>query len=253
MSERMVSLYRQYVIERPRTVLLLVAILVVGFAAGLPNFRLDASADSLTLESDTDLDYFREVIKRYQSGDFLVITFKPKADLLSDESISLLQDLVAELKQVEGVTSTLSMLDAPLLYSPKVSLTEITEPRTLLTEGVDRAEAKQEFLNSPIYREMILGPDGQTTAIMLNLRVDQEYIRLVIGILVRAFVVTVSMGIVGAFFIAWTLQRRLDVVNQSIQTIVIEYTKWPSVHSPKKLRSSDLRKARRFMVKGFLP
>ena len=63
-------------------------------------------------------------------------------------------------------------------------------------------------------------PGGMQLLVARNFEVVQEYIRLVIGILVRAFVVTVSMGIVGAFFIAWTLQRRLDVVNQSIQTIM---------------------------------
>ncbi|GAA5320652.1 MAG: RND family transporter [Candidatus Pelagadaptatus aseana] len=177
--EKLVSLYQQLVIQRPKLALSLVAVTVLAFAAGLPNFRLDASADSLTLETDTDLDYFREVNKRYQSGDFLVITFKPHDELFSDDSIELMQALVADLSQVDGVTSTLSMLDAPLLYSPKVSLTEITEPRTLLTEGVDWQDAKSEFLESPIYEEMILGPDGQTTAIMLNLRVDEDYIRMV--------------------------------------------------------------------------
>jgi predicted RND superfamily exporter protein len=177
--EKLVSLYQSLVIERPKLALTLVAALVIAFAAGLPNFRLDASADSLTLETDTDLDYFREVNKRYQSGDFLVITFKPRGELFSEPSIKLMQELVADLAQVEGVVSTLTMLDAPLLYSPKVSLTEITEPRTLLTEGVDWQAAKREFLESPIYEEMILGPDGQTTAIMLNLRVDEDYIRMV--------------------------------------------------------------------------
>ena len=73
MFERLVSIYQALVIERPKLALFMVFVLVLGFAAGLPNFRLDASADSLTLESDRDLDYFREVNKRYQSGDFLVM------------------------------------------------------------------------------------------------------------------------------------------------------------------------------------
>ncbi len=173
------SAYQALVIGRPKFVLWCVFLIVAAFAAGLPNFKLDASADSLTLEHDTDLDYFREVNKRYQSGDFLVITFRPNTNLFGDDAIGVLQSLVNELKAVDGVTSVLSMLDAPLLYSPKVSLSDITTPRTLLTAGVDREMAKHEFLHSPIYREMLLGPDGQTTAVMLNLKVDERYIELV--------------------------------------------------------------------------
>ena len=79
-----VALYRKLVIDNPKVILSVVVAIVIGLAMGLPNFKLDASSDSLTLENDRDLNYFREVVQRYGSGDFLIITFKPKADLFSD-------------------------------------------------------------------------------------------------------------------------------------------------------------------------
>lgn len=179
MFQKLVRFYRSSVIERPWLSLILVSLLTVGMACGLPNFKLDASSDSLTLEHDADLDYFRKMNQRYQSGDFLIVTFRPTQDLFSDQSIQLLQEMSNELSQVSGVVGTLSMLDAPLLYSPKISLGDISEPRTLLTPGVDRQAAKQEYLTSPIYKEMLLGPDGQTTAVMLSLAVNNRYIEMV--------------------------------------------------------------------------
>lgn len=180
MASALVSLYQSIVIGRPKTTLLVVALLLIGLACGLPRFKLDASSDSLTLEHDNSIDYFREVSSRYQSGDFLVITYKPNSDLLSDESLTTLKSLRDELLQIEGVASTNSILDVPLLYSPLQSLKQIADdPRTLLTGGMDRELAKQEFVESPIYRDMLLGPDGQTTALLLNLAVDNRYIDLV--------------------------------------------------------------------------
>ena len=180
MLQRLSSLYQVLVVKRPfitLSVLFLVALLA---AAGLPNFKLDASADSLTLEHDTSIDYLREISKRYQRGDFLVVTFTPHEDLFSDKSIELLQQLSEEFAQVEGVESVYSMIDVPLLYSPMRSLAEQQEStRTLLTEGVDREQAKQEFLTSPIYRDMLLSPDGKTTALLLNLEVNNKYIEMV--------------------------------------------------------------------------
>ncbi|HSX51835.1 MAG TPA: MMPL family transporter, partial [Cellvibrio sp.] len=44
--------------------------------------------------------------------------------------------------------------------------------------GVDRAMVKQEFLTSPIYRDMLLSPDGTTSAILLNLKVNNQYIQM---------------------------------------------------------------------------
>ncbi len=172
--------YTRLVTSYPKVVLFIVAISALLLAMGLPRFKLDASADSLTLENDQDLKYFREMSRNYQSGDFLVVTFRPHHDLMSDEALSLLAELKADLAEIDGIVGINSILDVPLLYSPKQSLREIiAEPRTLLTPGVDRQQARQEFLQSPIYRDLILGPDGQTTALQLNLAIDTTYMDLV--------------------------------------------------------------------------
>jgi len=177
---RLSDIYQKLVLQHPWMTLAAVLLAAVVLACGLPNFKLDASADSLTLEHDSDLDYFREISKRYQSSDFLVITYNPHTDLFSDEAIDTLKAFRDELLQVEGIVSANTMLDVPLLYSPVVTLTEVaSNTHTLLSPGVDRQLAKQEFLNSPIYRDMLLSPDGQTTAMLLNLAVDNRYIELV--------------------------------------------------------------------------
>ena len=172
-------LYRALVINRPYQVLTSLLLLTLVAAFGMTNFKLDASADSLTLENDTSIDYLREISKRYQSGDFLVLTYAPKAEMFSDASINTLKELRDELASVDGVASVYSMIDVPLLYSPMRPLAEQKEStRTLLTPGVDRAMVKQEFLTSPIYRDMLLSPDGTTTAILLNLKVNNQYIQM---------------------------------------------------------------------------
>lgn len=174
------ALFQRSVIERPKISLAVVLLCALILAAGLPNFKLDASADSLTLEHDRDVDYFREIFSRYQSGDFLVITYTPKADLFSDSALQTLTELRDELSLIEGVSGVQSILDVPLLYSPVRTLGEIkASPRTLLTPGVDREQAKREFHDSPIYRDMILSPSGQTTALLLSIAVDNRYIELV--------------------------------------------------------------------------
>jgi predicted RND superfamily exporter protein len=171
--------YRALVINRPYHVLTTLVLLTILAAFGMTNFKLDASADSLTLEHDTSIDYLREISKRYQSGDFLVLTYAPKSDMFSDESINTLKQLRDELASVDGVASVYSMIDVPLLYSPMRPLAEQKEStRTLLTPGVDRAMVKQEFLTSPIYRDMLLSPDGTTSAILLNLKVNNQYIQM---------------------------------------------------------------------------
>ncbi|WOX06485.1 efflux RND transporter permease subunit [Microbulbifer pacificus] len=173
--------YEKLVLGNPKTVLALVALLTVAAAAGLPRFKLDASADSLTLEADDSLDFFREISERYNSGDFLVVTYRYKnGDLFSDESLATMRRLQDELAMVDGVSGVQSVLNVPLLYSPKQSISEVADGvRTLSSPGVERDLVRREFLESPIYKDLILSPDGETTAMMLNLELDKEGLDLV--------------------------------------------------------------------------
>ncbi|MFT7559646.1 MAG: putative RND superfamily exporter protein [Flavobacteriales bacterium] len=178
--KRLFESYLTTVTTQPRSVLLLVALVTTFFALAIPDLKLDASADSMTLENDRDLDFYRETSKEFSSGDFLVVTFRPNSPLFSDTSLAVLKKLRQDLAKVEGVVGINSILDVPLLFSPTVQISEIDdEPRTLLDAGVDRDLARQEFWTSPIYRDFILGPDGQTTAMQLNIAVDTTAIELI--------------------------------------------------------------------------
>ncbi len=181
MSATLLNLYQKTVLRHPLGAIFAVLALTVAMAFGLPNFKLDASADSLTLEHDDDLNYFREVVQRYGSDNFLIVTFSPKqGDLFDDENLQLLSSLRDELAAIKGVDSMLSLLDVPLLYSPKISVADLkNELNTLLSPGVDRQLAREEFLNSPIYKNLILSADGQTTGMLATLELDQKYLDLV--------------------------------------------------------------------------
>lgn len=179
-SQKWVSLYEQIVIQRPAATLLVVMLVTIGLSFGIPKFKLDASSDSLTLESDRALDYFREIFSRYNSGDILVVTYKPQEDLLSEVSLDRLSALREELSQVQGIESVFSILDVPMLYSPQIGFRDLSRELPLLRNpDVDINLAMSEFHNNPIYKDTLVGPDNKTTAIMLNLEVDQELVAMV--------------------------------------------------------------------------
>lgn len=172
-------IYRKLVIENALALLVVTVLLTLVAAYGMRYIKLDASADSLTLENDASVDYYREISQRYQQGDFLVLTYTPKVDMFSDESLALLKSLSDDLLTVEGVAGVNSIISVPLIYSPMRTLAEQKEStRTLLTPGVDRAMAKKEFFENPIYRNTLLGTDGKTSAVQINLKVNNKYIEL---------------------------------------------------------------------------
>lgn len=155
-------------------------LLVVGyFSFQIPNFKLDASAESLVLENDDSLQYYRTISKSYGSDDFLIITYAPTKDLMSDAVLADLKSLSDELAGLDRVHSIDSILNVPLLNSPRVEISKLdTDIRTLETPGVDREMARKEFLESPIYKSLLLSPDGKITIIRINFKRDEKYFSL---------------------------------------------------------------------------
>lgn len=179
MMERFFQLYERLILGKAKTVLLLLALVLAFLAYHAPTFKLDASADSLVLEDDQDLEYFREFAKRYATQDFLVVTFTPQEDLLADAVLQRLDALTDELRKLEGVASVMSVLNVPLLQSPNVNINELGDGlKTLQDEGVDRELVRQEFSTSPIYANMLVSPDGKTTALQVNIENDATYRKL---------------------------------------------------------------------------
>ena len=58
-------LYNQWVLEKPRVWLGIIALAMLGLGFTATQFKLDASSDSLMLENDEDLKYSRKVNKTY--------------------------------------------------------------------------------------------------------------------------------------------------------------------------------------------
>ena len=181
MSKHLLKVYEELILHYPVVSILAIVLITVVMAFGLPNLKLDASLDSLTLENDKDLAYYRESIQRYGNSDFLVVTYKPRmGDLFDDSNLSTLEEICMALRGVEGIEKVISMLDVPLLYSPKVNVLDLQKtPRTLLQPDVDRSMARQEFLESPVYSDLLVSEDAQTTIILAEISLDEKFQSLV--------------------------------------------------------------------------
>ncbi|MEM1113755.1 MAG: MMPL family transporter [Pseudomonadota bacterium] len=181
MSEQTMKLYEGLVLRRPWVTLTLLLLLVALAASQTPKIKLDASADSLMLQGDPSLEFFREVGRDYAAEDFVLITWQPRGALLADESLDALDSLAAELRGIEGVSSVVTALDVPLLESPPVSLSDITSPDplpSLRDPGIDRELVLKELTTSPIYADLLASRDGQLSAVQINLQRDERYFTL---------------------------------------------------------------------------
>ena len=166
--------YQNIVIQKPKIVLTLLLLILLSFGYFSKDFRLDASSDTLLLENDPDLNYLREVTKRYGSKDFLVLTYTPEKEIISEDSIKNLVNLKEEIQNLKWVHNVITILDIPLLRSSDESLMErLKNYKTLKDDGVDKKRGFEEIINSPVFKEFVISKDGKTTGIIVNLKSNE--------------------------------------------------------------------------------
>ena len=168
--------YSNFIITKPLIILALVFLTIFISFKGISNFKLDASSDALVLEGDLALKKYRENEEEFGDSSFLIVTYEPNNELFTKEALSTLEEIEQKLSSIDGVDSVLSLLDAPIFFQPKVSLTKVSDNlKDLTTEGIDLELAKDEIINNPIYKDLIISADGSITAMQVVLRANDEY------------------------------------------------------------------------------
>ena len=170
--------YSDLVFGNPTIVISFLLLLVVFFAWHAQNFRLDASADSLLLADDPDLEFSRQINTRYGVRDSVLVAYTPEGDLFARDELSRLDELRNDLLAIAWVEVVDSILNAPLFGD--TPLTAISEDYlTIMDEEQDLALAREEIINSPVYRNALVSPDGDTASLLVSFSIDETLQTLV--------------------------------------------------------------------------
>ena len=172
MSSFVTRFYSFLVFTKPYLVIAILLLLVGFFGWQTQNFRLDASADSLLLEDDPDLEFSREMNVRYGSSEAVTVAYTPKGDLFSREELNKLGALSEELLAIGRIESVDSILNVPIFED--TPLIEISEDYlTLADQDIDLVAAREEVTSSPVFRNAVISPDGQTAGMLVSFAMDE--------------------------------------------------------------------------------
>jgi hypothetical protein len=170
------AVYFHLVIKKPAFIVACFAALLLPAAYYARYFELDASGESLILENDPSLNYYRQIAQKYASDDFVVIAYKPDSDLLSAASIRTIRALRDDLLALDNIDSVVSILDVPIIYESGLRPAELAGHLQSIDSGFDDyAVAEREFKVNPLYRDLLVNDDATITAIQAVFKRDREY------------------------------------------------------------------------------
>lgn len=158
-------------------ILALITFLSIIAVTQLQQFTFDASSDTLVVKGDPKLADYNKMAQLFGGDEFIVFTYAPVApdQLLSEKSLTLLASIQAELNQLEGVSGTFSILDAPLIRSPAIDLNDMsTGYRTLRSPDVDKSLAVIELTTSSLFEDFLISSGGDASVIRIDLKREVE-------------------------------------------------------------------------------
>ena len=171
MSFSPIKLYNEFVFGKPGFVILTLLLIGVFFAWHAQDFRLDASADSLLLDNDPDLELSREISARYGTGDSVIVAYTPNGELFDRTTLERLAGLREDLLAIDRIGAVDSILNVPIFGD--TPLTGISEDYlTILDEEQNLELAQKEIMTNPIFQNALLSPDGETAGLLVGFEID---------------------------------------------------------------------------------
>ena len=164
------------IVAFPKITLALFTALALFFGYYSTKLEIDASSQTLLLDNDEDLQIWREVSKRYETPNFLVVAYTPAGDLLAPETVRKIAQMDAAFSKLDFVASVTDITNVPLLLNKGGGMSELLKHIPTLTDAdVNLTAARREFATSPFYASNLVSADFRTTAILINLKPQTRY------------------------------------------------------------------------------
>lgn len=164
------------IVAFPKITLALFTALALFFGYYSTKLEIDASTQTLLLDNDEDLQIWREVSKRYETPNFLVVAYTPAGDLLAPETIRKIAQMDAAFSKLDFVTGVTDITNVPLLLNKSEGMSELLKHIPTLTDvDVNLTAARRELSTSPFYASNLVSADLRTTAILINLKPQTRY------------------------------------------------------------------------------
>ena len=163
-----------------RVIILLIPIIILFFFSyHSKNFKLDASSDTLILQNDKDFKYFNYYNTIFPTKNFLVLAIKSN-NIIDDIYINKINEIKLILSKIENIDSTFAIVDAPILISNNLKLTDLSSNKIItINDNIIALDlVLNEFSNSPIFKDQLISRDKKVTSIIIYLKKNEKFVKI---------------------------------------------------------------------------
>ncbi len=141
------------------------------FAAWLPKLKNDPDINAMipeNMEARINTDKINEM---FGSTEMVVILFQDR-DILNGTTLKRIKKIVSKIKQVKGVTRTMSLFDARSIRGEAGAMIVNPAVQKIPETPAERKALRKNLLSNDLVRDVVLTPDCSMTAVFASISKD---------------------------------------------------------------------------------
>lgn len=161
------------VVSHPRSVIAVTLLITIGFAAAIFHRGISFNGSPETLSrNDSALEFFNEIRSSF-GDDRVILVALTTEDVFTPAFLSRLERLTRSLASIEGVSSVLSLTNAPGISrsGDEIKIDRLI-PRAASPDQLQ--SLKETVTRDPLYERLYVSTDGKTTSLSVFLKIVDE-------------------------------------------------------------------------------
>lgn len=166
----------KFITQWPLVAVFMVTVITLSMLWPATKLSVDASPDSLLLENDPDLQFYRSIHDQYGTDEFIIVAINLSHSALSTESIKIIERLRHKFSSIKYVSNVTTITTVPLVFQRlKSNNNDRLAFPTLLTKNVDLNQVKIELTNNPLYASNLIDDTLSIVAFKIDFSVTPEF------------------------------------------------------------------------------
>jgi len=163
----------RWVLRWPKTTLVLILLVTVAFAAGVPRLQIDNSIDSMLPVDHPARVLYDEVNDTFGGTDILVVALESD-DVFSADTLSQVVELTGEFEAVPGVDKVVSLSTVKRMQGNGGDLIVRDLIPTVPADAEEREELRDYVMGNSLYIDNVISSDGRYAGFIIELTPDAE-------------------------------------------------------------------------------
>lgn len=175
--ENFTSKTSRKLIKIPKVMLTFSILIMLAALWPASQLTIDASTDSLLLDNDPDLNFYRTIHNQYGTDEYILVVIESNQDIFEKETTENIEEIRQRLESIKTVSTVTSVTNIPLVYQRITGPSQWSFP-TLLTKNINLTEAKNELTTSPLYADNLIDSTLTKIAFIVDLHISPLYQKL---------------------------------------------------------------------------